>query len=69
MTRLASASLHLKSWVIIVSKYAHTYHGIEYKELCAMALKYYKALRAKGMYPGMAIKMCIDRFGVGPYDA
>jgi hypothetical protein len=52
-----------------VSKYAHTYHGIEYKELCAMALKYYKALRAKGVFPGMAIKMCIDRFGVGPYDA
>lgn len=52
-----------------MSKYAHTYREYTYKELCAMALKYYKALRAKGMYPGMAIKMCIDRFGVGPYDS
>ena len=69
MTLSALASLHLKSWGIIVSKYAHTYQGVTYKELCAMALKYYKALRAKGMFPGMAVKMCIDRFGVGPYDA
>lgn len=52
-----------------MSKYAHTYREYTYKELCMMASIYYNALKTKGVPPGRAIAMCIERYGVGPHDA
>ena len=64
--QLVWVSLPLKSWVKSMSKFAHTYKDFTFDELVMLATIYYKALVQKGVFPGKAVALCVERFGVGP---